>query len=46
MHFTVNQALTNIHKGYVNQRTVRSRRAHLIEQLYADPVPPGAIVAR
>ena len=33
-------------KGYVNQRTVLARRAGLVEMLYADPVPPGVVVAR
>jgi feruloyl-CoA synthase len=32
-------------KGYVNQRKVLSRRARLVEALYADPVPPGVVVA-
>ncbi len=32
-------------KGYVNQRTVLARRAHLAEMLYADPVPQGVVVA-
>jgi feruloyl-CoA synthase len=32
-------------KGYVNQRKVLARRAALAELLYADPVPPGVIVA-
>ncbi|HEX6453359.1 MAG TPA: AMP-binding protein [Trebonia sp.] len=32
-------------KGYVNQRKVLARRARLVEMLYADPAPPGVIVA-
>jgi feruloyl-CoA synthase len=32
-------------KGYVNQRQVLAGRADLVELLYADPVPPGVIVA-
>jgi feruloyl-CoA synthase len=32
-------------KGYVNQRQVLRQRAGLVEQLYADPPPPGVIVA-
>jgi len=32
-------------KGYVNQRKVLARRAALAELLYADPPPPGVILA-
>lgn len=32
-------------KGYVNQCKVLTRRAGLVEMLYADPVPDGVIVA-
>jgi feruloyl-CoA synthase len=32
-------------KGYVNQRTVLAERAALADLLYADPVPPGVVVA-
>ena len=32
-------------KGYINQRKVLSRRAALVDLLYADPAPPGVIVA-
>jgi feruloyl-CoA synthase len=32
-------------KGYVNQRQVLASRADLVGLLYADPVPPGVIVA-
>jgi len=32
-------------KGYVNQRKVLARRAALVEMLYADPAPPGVVVA-
>jgi hypothetical protein len=30
---------------YVNQRKVLANRAALVEMVYADPVPPGVIVA-
>lgn len=30
-------------KGYVNQRQVLTRRAHLVEQLYAEPPAPGVV---
>lgn len=30
-------------KGYVNQRLVISRRANLVQQLYAEPLAPGVI---
>jgi feruloyl-CoA synthase len=32
-------------KGYVNQRKVLARRAALVETLYAEPTPPGVVVA-
>ena len=32
-------------KGYINQRQVLARRADLVDMLYADPVPPGVVVA-
>jgi feruloyl-CoA synthase len=32
-------------KGYVNQRKVLERRAALVETLYAEPTPPGVVVA-
>jgi feruloyl-CoA synthase len=32
-------------KGYVNQRKVLARRAALADLLYADPPPPGVIIA-
>jgi len=32
-------------KGYVNQRTVLACRSALVAMLYADPVPPGVVVA-
>jgi feruloyl-CoA synthase len=32
-------------KGYVNQRQVLANRAALVELLYAEPAPPGVIVA-
>jgi feruloyl-CoA synthase len=32
-------------KGYVNQRRVLTRRAALVDLLYADPVPAGVITA-
>jgi feruloyl-CoA synthase len=32
-------------KGYVNQRTVLTERAALADLLYADPAPPGVVVA-
>jgi feruloyl-CoA synthase len=32
-------------KGYVNQRTVLAERAALTDLLYADPAPPGVVVA-
>jgi feruloyl-CoA synthase len=32
-------------KGYINQRKVLSSRAALVDLLYADPAPPGVIVA-
>jgi feruloyl-CoA synthase len=32
-------------KGYVNQRRVLTRRAALVALLYAEPPPPGVIVA-
>ncbi len=32
-------------KGYVNQRKVLARRAALADLLYADPSPPGVIIA-
>jgi feruloyl-CoA synthase len=32
-------------KGYINQRRVLARRAGLVDMLYADPAPPGVIVA-
>jgi feruloyl-CoA synthase len=31
-------------KGYVNQAATASRRAHLVERLYAEPVPADVIV--
>ncbi len=31
-------------KGYVNQRAVLARRAHLVERLYADPPDPDLIL--
>ncbi|MDP2123078.1 MAG: AMP-binding protein [Parvibaculum sp.] len=31
-------------KGYVNQAATASRRAHLVERLYAEPVPEDVIV--
>jgi feruloyl-CoA synthase len=31
-------------KGYINQRAVLTRRANLIDALYADPLSPGVIV--
>jgi feruloyl-CoA synthase len=31
-------------KGYVNQRRVIARRAHLVEQLYLDDLPAGVII--
>jgi len=31
-------------KGYVNQAATASRRAHLVERLYQDPVPEDVIV--
>jgi feruloyl-CoA synthase len=30
-------------KGYVNQRLVISRRANLVQALYAEPLAPGVI---
>ena len=30
-------------KGYINQRTVLTRRAALIERLYADPADPAVM---
>jgi feruloyl-CoA synthase len=33
-------------KGYVNQRRVLANRAGLVELLYAQPVPPGVVVAK
>jgi feruloyl-CoA synthase len=33
-------------KGYVNQRAVLTRRAHLVERLYAEPAHPDVIVIR
>jgi feruloyl-CoA synthase len=33
-------------KGSINQRAVLAHRAHLVEELYADPPPPHVIVAR
>ena len=32
-------------KGYVNQRKVLARRAALADLLYAEPPPPGVIIA-
>jgi feruloyl-CoA synthase len=32
-------------KGYVNQRKVLASRSALVEMLYADPAPPGVVVA-
>jgi feruloyl-CoA synthase len=32
-------------KGYINQRTVLTRRADLVDALYADPPPTGVICA-
>ncbi len=32
-------------KGYVNQRKVLTRRAALVDKLYADPAPAGVIIA-
>jgi feruloyl-CoA synthase len=32
-------------KGYVNQRQVLANRADLVDLLYAEPAPPGVIVA-
>jgi feruloyl-CoA synthase len=32
-------------KGYVNQRKVLACRSSLVAMLYADPVPPGVVVA-
>jgi feruloyl-CoA synthase len=32
-------------KGYVNQRRVLANRAHLVELLYADPLPPEVVTA-
>ena len=32
-------------KGYVNQRQVLANRAALVDLLYAEPAPPGVIVA-
>jgi feruloyl-CoA synthase len=33
-------------KGYVNQRAVLTRRADLVERLYADPIPSDVILVR
>ncbi|HEY4461101.1 MAG TPA: hypothetical protein VGN41_00435, partial [Streptosporangiaceae bacterium] len=32
-------------KGYINQRKVLARRSSLVAMLYAEPVPPGVVVA-
>lgn len=32
-------------KGYVNQRKVLARRAALADLLYAEPPPPGVVIA-
>jgi feruloyl-CoA synthase len=32
-------------KGYINQRKVLARRSSLVALLYAEPVPPGVVVA-
>ena len=32
-------------KGYLNQRRVLTERAALVDLLYADPPPPGVVVA-
>jgi len=32
-------------KGYVNQRKVLTRRAALVDLLYAEPSPPGVVIA-
>lgn len=34
----------NTDKGYINQRAVLERRAHLVERLYAEPPHPDVIV--
>jgi len=31
-------------KGYVNQRAVLARRAHLVDRLYADPPAPDLVL--
>jgi feruloyl-CoA synthase len=31
-------------KGYLNQRTVRERRADAVERLYSEPLPDEVIV--